>query len=167
MSKYEEYDQKILKEYVGKQPIKLNEFIAFERVKKGISTKQVASRINYLEEEYIKMEKAEIPIKKEVLNEIINFLKLPKKIKKLAYDSNKPMYAKRLAELRFESGLTMEQESVVLGLNIKTYSNYENGTREIPFEILIRIADAYNISLDYLLGRTNIREDFNKRKEND
>ena len=35
------------------------------------------------------------------------------------------------------------------------YSNYENGKRDIPTDVLIKLADYYNVSVDYLLGRTD------------
>jgi len=157
-----EHDDYVFNNYFGKKDKKLHEYIAVERWRKGYSTKQVALAIDYPESEYIKLEKNEIPITKDVLNDIINYLKLPKKIKKLAYDNDKPMYAKRLAELRIKTGFTMQIISSSLNINIRTYASYENGEREMPYKKLIEIADYYNISLDYLLGRTNIREDFEK-----
>ena len=38
------------------------------------------------------------------------------------------------------------------------YSSYENGRRNIPVEVVVKLADYYGVSVDYLLGRTNKRE---------
>ena len=43
------------------------------------------------------------------------------------------------------------------------YSQYELGKRDIPTEILMKLADFYNTSTDYLLGRTNIKEPYPKK----
>lgn len=54
----------------------------------------------------------------------------------------------------------MNQTELALILNIsqRTYSHYERGDREIPLKILVSLADYYNVSIDYLLGRTNKKE---------
>ena len=43
------------------------------------------------------------------------------------------------------------------------YSNYENGKRDIPTEVLITLADFYEVSIDYLVGHTNRKEPYPKR----
>lgn len=43
----------------------------------------------------------------------------------------------------------------ILGCSQRVYSNYERGDIDVPTAILIRLADFYNVSTDYLLGRTN------------
>ena len=61
----------------------------------------------------------------------------------------------RLKELR--QNLSCTQEKIANDLNIArtTYRNYENGDREPSLDFLIKIADYFDISLDYLLGRQN------------
>lgn len=51
------------------------------------------------------------------------------------------------------------QRSVAYQLNIsqRAYSHYENGSRELPLEILCALANIYQVSTDFLLGRTDIR----------
>jgi transcriptional regulator with XRE-family HTH domain len=59
-----------------------------------------------------------------------------------------------LKKLRIDRGLTQSQLSDSLGLNGKqTISDYENGKSQPNIETLIKIADFFNISCDYLLGR--------------
>ena len=61
--------------------------------------------------------------------------------------------AERLKACRKEKGLTQMQVAVYCDITEKAYQNYEPMTREPKLEILIRIADLYGVSLDYLVGR--------------
>ncbi len=63
----------------------------------------------------------------------------------------------RLKSLRKEKGYTQAQVAIYCDITEKTYQNYELMTREPKIEILIRIADFYKVSLDYLVGRTDIK----------
>lgn len=65
--------------------------------------------------------------------------------------------SKRLKELRKEKGLSQIQVAIYCDITEKTYQNYELMTREPKLEILIRLADYYGVSLDWLTGRTDIR----------
>lgn len=57
--------------------------------------------------------------------------------------------------LREDSDLTQKQVARLLNCSQQVYSNYELGQRDIPTDILIKLADFYNVSTDYLLGRTD------------
>jgi len=61
----------------------------------------------------------------------------------------------RLKKLRKESGLTLDQLSSQLGIARTTLSGYESGRREPNMETILRIADLFNVSIDWLFGRTN------------
>ncbi|MCI5500154.1 MAG: helix-turn-helix domain-containing protein [Clostridiales bacterium] len=63
--------------------------------------------------------------------------------------------AKRLRQCRKELGLTQIEVAIRCDITEKTYQNYELMTREPKLEILTRIADVFQVSLDYLAGRTN------------
>ncbi len=63
--------------------------------------------------------------------------------------------ARRLRECRREKGLTQIQVATYCDITEKAYQNYELMTREPRIEILVRIADLYGVSLDYLTGRTD------------
>ena len=63
--------------------------------------------------------------------------------------------AKRLKQLRTEKGWTQGEIAIICGITEKTYQNYELMRREPKLEILIQIADAYHVSLDYLMGRVD------------
>lgn len=63
--------------------------------------------------------------------------------------------SERLKSCRKESGYTQNQVAIYCDITEKTYQNYELMTREPKIEILIRIADLYGVSIDYLVGRTD------------
>ena len=60
----------------------------------------------------------------------------------------------RIKDLREDFDLKQKELADVLGISQRTYSHYENGTRKIPLDILVTLADYYNCSTDYLLSRT-------------
>ena len=64
--------------------------------------------------------------------------------------------SERLKKCRAEKGLTQWEVAVYCNITEKTYQNYELMTREPKLEILVRIADCFDVSLDYLTGRTDI-----------
>ena len=70
----------------------------------------------------------------------------------------KEILAQRLRECRKECGLTQMQAATYCDITEKAYQNYELMTREPKLEILVRIADLYGVSLDYLTGRTDRKE---------
>ena len=65
------------------------------------------------------------------------------------------MIIRRIRELREDADLTQTEIGKVLGIGQRTYAYYENGGRTIPIELLISLADYYNVSVDYILGRTD------------
>ena len=65
--------------------------------------------------------------------------------------------AARLRQCRKEKGLSQLQGAIYCDITEKAYQNYELMTREPRLEILIRLADFYQVSLDYLTGRTDCK----------
>jgi len=65
------------------------------------------------------------------------------------------MYYPRLRDLREDKDLTQDELVQILGMHKTTYTNYEQGKREIPFALAIRLAQFYNVTLDYIAGLTN------------
>lgn len=59
-------------------------------------------------------------------------------------------YYKRLRDLREDNDLTQDKLVEILQMHKTTYTNYEQGKRELPFELAIRLAKLYNVSLDYI-----------------
>lgn len=61
----------------------------------------------------------------------------------------------RIRDLREDADLKQKEIAAILGIDQRIYSNYEIGKREIPIHLLIKLADYYKTSTDYILGRTN------------
>ena len=66
--------------------------------------------------------------------------------------------SERLRLCRQEKGYTQAQVAIYCDITEKAYQNYELKMREPKLEILIRIADLFDVSLDYLAGRTEIKK---------
>ena len=62
---------------------------------------------------------------------------------------------RRIRDLREDHDLTQKQIAEMLGMSQTGYSKYETGENDIPTHILIKLADFYLTTTDYLLGRTN------------
>lgn len=62
------------------------------------------------------------------------------------------MHYQRLRDLREDHDMTQDELVARLGMHKTTYTNYEQGKREIPFCLAIRLAQLYNVSLDYIAG---------------
>lgn len=62
---------------------------------------------------------------------------------------------RRIRDLREDHDLTQRQMGEILMCSQRVYSNYERGDIDVPTSVLIRLADYYQVSVDYLLGRTD------------
>jgi len=62
---------------------------------------------------------------------------------------------RRIRDLREDRDLTQKQIAQMLGMSQTGYSKYETGENDIPTIILIKLADFYETSIDYLLGRVD------------
>lgn len=71
----------------------------------------------------------------------------------------------RLKEIRLECGLKRSKVAEDLQINAGTIANYENGIREAPYEYLIKFAEYFDVSVDYLLGRTDDERPFRHETE--
>lgn len=65
------------------------------------------------------------------------------------------MYFKRIAELRIDHDKGQKEIAAYLNMNRQVYSRYERGEREIPVWAVIKLAEYYHTSTDYILGRTD------------
>lgn len=61
----------------------------------------------------------------------------------------------KIRDLREDHDLKQKTVAARLGISQQTYSNYENGHREIPTSAVVALADYYKVSADYLLGTDN------------
>ncbi len=65
------------------------------------------------------------------------------------------MILTRIKELRIARGISQMKMAIDLGINQNSISRYENGTRQADYKTIILIADYFDVSIDYLLLRTN------------
>jgi len=73
-------------------------------------------------------------------------------------------YYPRLKDLREDSDMSQQQVAEYLNMKQPQYSRYERGLRDVPTAVLIRLAQLYNTSVDFLLGLTNDQRPY-KRKD--
>jgi transcriptional regulator with XRE-family HTH domain len=149
-NEYKEIEKEILS--WRKTYSSLNELVKARRINEQFTTLEMSIAAKMTEDEYINFEKGEVQISKEELTGLLKPLGLPKKLLSTV-DPKRPPYAKRIIELRIQNGRTQEETSKTLDIPLTTYSGYETGRREPDINTLIKIANLYNVSLDYLTGR--------------
>ncbi len=69
-----------------------------------------------------------------------------------------------LKKLRTERGLKQTEAASALGMNGQRYYYYESGIREMNYETLIKVADYFDVSIDYLIGRSEDSSSFSKSR---
>lgn len=73
----------------------------------------------------------------------------------------------RLRELRIQKELTQEDLAKYIGVSRTTYAMYEQGNRQMDYESLLKLADYFQVSLDYLFGRTDFPINFDSYSEDE
>lgn len=63
------------------------------------------------------------------------------------------MFNKRLRKMRMKRNLTQQNMADAINVALRSYQCYETGTRTPSYDLLVRIADTLDVSIDYLLGR--------------
>lgn len=74
------------------------------------------------------------------------------------------MQFKRLEDMRIDNDKTQSEIAKFLGCQREVYRRYEKGTRQIPVDLLIKLAAYYGSSVDYLLGLTDTKKPYPKSK---
>ena len=97
---------------------------------------------------------SEIQIKRNILiSDIVWFVQvMTMRYEILKYEN--------IRSLRIDGGYTQRQIAEVLGVSQNTYSQYEIGVVNYSVEALEKLADFYGVSVDYLLGRTSVKEPY-------
>ncbi|MBR1740528.1 MAG: helix-turn-helix transcriptional regulator [Lachnospiraceae bacterium] len=72
------------------------------------------------------------------------------------------MKFQRIEDLRIDHDKTQQQIADLLGCQREVYRRYEQGTRSIPIDMLIVLSDYYEVSIDYLVGKTDKKERYPK-----
>lgn len=74
------------------------------------------------------------------------------------------MYFQRLEDLRIDNDRTQADIAEYLNCQREVYRRYEKGTRQIPIDFLIELSSLYNVSIDYLVGITNVKKPYPRIK---
>ena len=69
----------------------------------------------------------------------------------------------RIRDLREDKDLSQKEIAAELLCDQSLYSKYERGERQLPLELADKLADFYGVSVDYLIGRTNIKKPYPKK----
>ncbi len=72
----------------------------------------------------------------------------------VAQQQRKKVIGERIKDIRKSKGIKQKELCERIGVMITTFSGYENGKHDVPAEIIVRICDLFDISADYILGRT-------------
>ena len=70
------------------------------------------------------------------------------------------LHFETIRNLRIDRGYTQQQIADYLHIKQNTYSQYEIGVLNYPIEVLMKLADFYSVSVDYLLGRTAVKDPY-------
>ena len=69
----------------------------------------------------------------------------------------------RIRDLREDNDITQKAVAEYLSIRQNTYSQYENGVRQIPIELLIKLSVFYNVSVDYILELTDVKTPYPRK----
>ncbi len=72
-------------------------------------------------------------------------------------------YNERIREIREYNFLTQQNIADILHIGQRTYADYESGKTRIPIDSLLILARYYNVSLDYITGASNIKNEYPKK----
>ena len=72
-------------------------------------------------------------------------------------------YNERIREIREDNSMTQQKVADLLHIGQRTYADYESGKTRIPIDSIMILAKFYNVSLDYMTGASNIRNEYPKK----
>lgn len=73
------------------------------------------------------------------------------------------LYIQRIRELREDNDYNQTYVAQLIHVDQTTYSNYELGKVRMPIECIIKLARVYNVNLDYIIGVSDVRNEFPKK----
>ena len=71
----------------------------------------------------------------------------------------------RIRDLRYDRGLTQKAVAELLHVSQNTYSQYEVGTNRFPLDVVVKLAEFYGVSVDYLVGLTDEAKPYPRKKK--
>jgi len=132
----------------------LHDYIDVLRNAAGVSFEDMAKVTTYNEESFKRhiLDPEQTITQRELLH-LKKAFPIPKNVVKLADDNIRPVHAKRMMELRREKGWSQDEIAKKLNITQTTYAGYETGRNEPDIKTLVKLADIYKVSTDYILGR--------------
>lgn len=137
----------------GDKNYTLTSYIKHYREKQGLSADVGARVLNISDADYSLLEQGKYPITGEMLMLLIKIYNMPRRLKNIILNPNRPELAKVMTELRLKTGRTQADTAAAIGIAQQTYAGYETGRNEPDVKTLIQIANLYDVSLDHLTGR--------------
>lgn len=146
------------------------------RKNKNLSQVEIAKIFNISQTCYSNYELEKRDISTDMLITISNYYNLSidyilgitdnKKRHKKSLVNKNLKYNNRLREIREDKDLYLKDIAKKLNMSYNGYSQYETDIRDIPTKVLIKLSKYYDVSIDYLLYLTDIRDSYNKEKVN-
>jgi len=137
----------------GDKSYTLTSYIKHYREKQGLPADVGARVLNISDADYALLEQGKYPITGEMLILLIKIYNMPRRLKNVILNPDRPELAKIMTELRLKAGRTQSDTAADIGVAQQTYAGYETGRNEPDVKTLIRIANLYDVSLDHLTGR--------------
>lgn len=131
----------------------IGDYLKITRELKGITPETIHIMTDIPVREYLQYEEGKIPIDKDTLKLLSRAMPIPRRYKQLADDPKKSTFANRLIQLRIANKRSQTETAELLGIAQTTYAGYETGKHEPDINMLIKIAQLYNVSVDYVIGR--------------
>ena len=72
-------------------------------------------------------------------------------------------YNERIREIREDNQLTQQKVADLLNIGQRTYADYESGKTRIPIDNIMKLATFYNVSMDYITGASNMKNEYPKK----
>lgn len=145
----------------------MNETLEFLRENLDYTQKDMAEMLNITQSAYSKYENNILPIPLPQLNKISNILNASiDYIMELTRENKKTikldeidykLISTRITEFREDNNLSMRQLAKILNTSHSTISSYESGNTLIMTSFALELAKKYNMSLDWLIGKSNIK----------
>lgn len=71
----------------------------------------------------------------------------------------------RIRNIRIDRGLTQEDVAKLLNVKQNTYCQYETGVLNYPLDLVVKLAEHYNVSVDYLVGLTDEQKPYPRKRK--
>lgn len=131
----------------------IGNYLKTTREENNIDLNYIKLKTDIPAKEMLQYEEGKLPITKHTLKILSRVMPIPRKYKQLAIDDKKSNFANHITQLRVINNRSQTETAELLGIAQTTYAGYETGKYEPNIDMLMKIADLYNVSVDYIIGR--------------